>query len=120
MNFDPDEILASLEDARERLVHSYHKKLSSERGYEYAEIEAYRAARKEGLSVEDAKRAAKILESVKTWAERADGSAAEHLSDKLSYENLVIHSELLRTQESSLRKMRIEPEFPEGWKIKRD
>ena len=100
---DANEIFASLENARKQFVNAYHEKLKAERGLEAAEAEAYKHFRKEGESIEDSKRSAKLHEAVKEWSAKSDMAAATHLGYRFKYENLVILSELRRSQESTRR-----------------
>lgn len=105
--FDPDKIFSALEATSNALVDALEAKLKAEKALERTEDSAYAIAKAAGISIEDARRSARgdplALKMYEEYvvAERAYKKALYR------YDNLKILAELRRTQESSLRHLRV-------------
>lgn len=75
--------------------------------HERAEAMAYELKRKDGVSVEDAKKSSRVNPLVTQKEDTAIKAEIEYQKARGKYEHAKILSELRRTQESSLRSMRV-------------
>jgi hypothetical protein len=105
--FDVNRIFAGLEAGHHAMLAALSEKLKADAILERAEDAAYSLTRKGGVSIEDAKRSARSEPLVISRADDAIRAEIEYQKARGHYEHLKILAELRRTQETSLRAMRV-------------
>lgn len=105
--FDPEKIFAALETQRAILVDALETKLKAEKALERAEDTVFEIHRKTGIAIEDCKRSARLAPETQKLFEEWIKAKKDYDSALYRFDNLKIFAELRRTQETSLRQMRV-------------
>lgn len=107
-HFDPEAIWRHLEETHHKMLAAMEESRIADAMLERAEASSYEIARKDkSMSVEDAKKSARINPLVIQKEDDAIKKEIEYQKAKGKYEHAKILSELRRTEQASLRAMRV-------------